>query len=152
LSPRVRRAPWPPLPGGTFLNADWRTRYEVMVPAAQQAGAHALRYFDTNLPVEWKHDRSPVTVADREAETLLRQTLLAKFPHDGFLGEESGTTPGASGFRWVVAPVDGPRNFVRNIPLWGTLVGLEHQGAAVAGVVVIPPLNQTFRALRGDGA
>ncbi len=134
------------------MNADWRNRYDAMVPAAEQAGAHALRYFDTNLPVEWKHDHSPVTVADREAEALLRKTLLEKFPHDGFLGEEFGDSPGTSSFRWIVDPVDGTRNFVRNIPLWGTLVGLEHRGEAVAGVVVIPPLHLTYRGLRGDGA
>jgi histidinol-phosphatase len=134
------------------LNADWRTRYDALVAAAQQAGAHALRYFDTNLPVEWKHDHSPVTVADREAEELLRKTLTATFPQDGFLGEEYGDAPGKSGYRWIIDPIDGTRNYVRNIPLWATLVGLEFRGEAIAGAVVIPPLNQTFRALRGDGA
>src|SRR5262249_36023549 len=95
---------------------------------------------------------SPVTIADREAEALLRKKLLEKFPKDGFLGEESGDAPGSSGFRWVIDPVDGTRSFVRGIPLWATLVGLEYKGEQIAGVADVPALGQTYRALRGDGA
>jgi histidinol-phosphatase len=120
--------------------------------AAQQAGRLALRYFDGDFKVEWKQDHSPVTVADREAEALLRGRLLEAFPGDGFLGEESGNTAGSSGFRWITDPIDGTRNFVRGIPIWGTLVGLEYKGEQIAGVVVMPAFGQTFRALRGDGA
>ncbi len=90
--------------------------------------------------------------ADREAEQLLRTTLLGRFPGDGFLGEESGDAPGTSGFRWIVDPVDGTRSFVRGVPLWGTLVGLEYRDEPLAGVAVAPALGNTYRALRGDGA
>jgi histidinol-phosphatase len=134
------------------MNPEWRARYEVAVEAAEKAGQLALRYFDAGLAVEWKQDRSPVTVADREAEALLRTALLGKFPGDGFLGEESGDTPGSSGFRWVIDPIDGTRSYVRGVPLWATLVGLEHRGEQVAGVAVVPALGHTYRALRGDGA
>lgn len=134
------------------MNPEWRTRYDAAVEAARQAGQLALRYFDADVTVEWKQDQSPVTVADREAETLLRRSLLGAFPQDGFLGEEFGDSPGNSGFRWIIDPIDGTRNFVRNIPLWGTLVGLEYKGEQIAGVVDVPALGQTYRALRGDGA
>jgi histidinol-phosphatase len=134
------------------MNPDWRNRYELAVESAQEAGQVALRYFDADLTVEWKQDRSPVTVADREAESLLRARLLGAFPQDGFLGEESGDSPGASGFRWIIDPVDGTRNFVRGIPIWATLVGLEHKGEPILGVAHVPALKQTYRALRGDGA
>jgi len=134
------------------VNHEWRGRYELAIDSAQRAGQLALGYFDQGLAVEWKRDRSPVTVADREAETLLRNTLLAAFPGDGFLGEEFGDTPGTSGFRWIIDPIDGTRNFVRGIPIWGTLVGLEYQGEQIAGVAEVPALRQTYRALRGDGA
>lgn len=134
------------------MNPAWRARYETAVAAAQQAGRLALRYFDVDVAVEWKDDRSPVTVADRDAEMQLRMALLEAFPDDGFLGEEHGEKAGSSGYRWIIDPVDGTRNFVRNIPLWGTLVGLEYRGEPIAGVVVVPALNQTYRALRGDGA
>lgn len=134
------------------MNVDWKARYEAAVDAAQQAGKLALGYFDNNVHVEWKQDESPVTVADRNAEQFLRQTLLAKFPGDGFLGEEYGDQPGTSGFRWIVDPVDGTRSFVRGIPIWATLVGLEYKGEQIAGVAVLPALGDTYRALRGDGA
>jgi histidinol-phosphatase len=134
------------------MNPDWRARYETALQATRQAGQLALRYFDNNVAVEWKADETPVTVADREAEALLRRTLLGAFPGDGFLGEESGDTPGTSGFRWIIDPIDGTRSFVRGIPIWATLVGLEYRGEQVAGVCELPALNQTYRALRGDGA
>jgi histidinol-phosphatase len=134
------------------VRADWRNRYEVALEAAREAGRVALRYFDTGLAVEWKKDCSPVTVADREAEALLRGTLLGRFPDDGFLGEETGDQPGGSGFRWIIDPIDGTRSFVRGIPIWGTLVGLEYRGEQIAGVVEAPALGLSYRALRGDGA
>jgi histidinol-phosphatase len=137
---------------GITVNSDWRSRYDLAVETARKAGRLALRYFDSGLAVEWKPDHSPVTVADREAEALLRTTLLGRFPHDGFLGEESGDTPGTSGYRWIIDPIDGTRSFVRGIPIWATLVGLEYQGEQILGVVDVPALGHTYRALKGDGA
>jgi histidinol-phosphatase len=134
------------------VNSEWKARYEVAIDAARQAGALALRYYEAGIDVEWKQDQSPVTVADREAEALLRRLLIGKFAGDGFLGEESGDTPGTTGFRWIIDPIDGTRSFVRGVPLWGTLVGLEHNGEQIAGVVEVPALGHSYRALRGDGA
>jgi histidinol-phosphatase len=130
----------------------WQSRYHLAIDAAQKAGKHALTYFDTGIDVEWKSNQTPVTRADREAEQLLRDMLLGMFPQDGFLGEEFGERPGNSGFRWIIDPIDGTRSFVRGIPLWATLIGLEYQGEQVAGVTYIPALKQLFRAMRGDGA
>jgi histidinol-phosphatase len=134
------------------LNPDWRNRYEVAIAAARQAGQHALRYFDNNVTVESKADASPVTIADRESEDLLRKLLSAAFPHDGFLGEEYGETPGTSGYRWILDPIDGTRSFIRGVPLWATLVGLEYKDEQIAGIAEAPALGQSWRALRGDGA
>ena len=134
------------------MNPDWRNRYELAIESARKAGELALRYFDVSTAVDWKHDATPVTAADREAEQFLRATLLAAFPRDGFLGEEQGEQAGDSGFRWIIDPVDATRNFIHNIPLWATLVGLEFRGETIAGVVEVPALRQTWRALRGDGA
>jgi histidinol-phosphatase len=135
-----------------FVNPEWRNRYELAVETAHKAGQLALRYFDGSFTVEWKPDCSPVTIADRAAEQLLRQTLLDAFPTDGFLGEEFGDTPGTSGFRWIIDPIDGTRSFVRGIPLWATLVGLEYKDEQIAGIVDAPALGHAYRALRGDGA
>lgn len=134
------------------MNPQWRARYELAIDAAHSAGSFALGHFDADVAVEWKADNSPVTLADKGAESLLRSTLLGKFPDDGFLGEESGSTPGSSGFRWIIDPIDGTRSFVRGVPIWATLVGLEYKGECVSGVAYLPAMGQTFRALRGDGA
>ncbi len=134
------------------MNPDWQNRYELAVEAAEKAAQLALGYYDTALNVEWKSNESPVTIADREAEQLIRTTLLGRFPKDGFLGEESGEQASESGFRWIIDPIDGTRSFVRGIPLWGTLVGLEYKGETIAGVTCAPTMRHTYRALRGDGA
>lgn len=134
------------------MKPDWRSRYDAALEVIQEAGRLALRYFDTGLTVEWKKDESPVTVADREAEALLRTALLQRFPSDGFLGEESGDQAGTSGYRWIIDPIDGTRSFVRGIPIWATLIGLEFRGEPIAGVAFVPALGQTYRAIRGDGA
>lgn len=134
------------------MNAEWKSRYEAALEATRKAGDFALGHFDAGVQVEWKPDQSPVTLADRGAENMLRTLLLGKFPNDGFLGEEFGDHPGSSGFRWIIDPIDGTRNFVRGIPIWATLVGLEYKDEQVAGIAYLPAMRQTYRALRGDGA
>jgi histidinol-phosphatase len=140
------------------MNRDWSSRYELMSRAAREAGRIALGYYpdlkaaDFSGQVIWKDDNSPVTVADREAEAHLRKTLLDTFPDDGFLGEESGDRPGTSGYRWIVDPIDGTRSFVRGVPHWATLVGLEFDRRPIAGVAYEPVIDRTWRALQGAGA
>lgn len=134
------------------MNPDWRTRYELAIEAARAAGDHARTYYDTSVTVEHKADASPVTIADREAEQIIRGLVAKHFPNDGFLGEEFGDQPGASGFRWVIDPIDGTRSFVRHIPIWATLIGLEYKGEQIGGLAYVPVMNQMYRALRGDGA
>ena len=73
-------------------------------------------------------------------------------PDDGFLGEEHGEQPGSSGYRWIIDPIDGTKSYVRNIPLWATLLGLEYRGEMIAGIAYLPALGTTYRAMRGDGA
>lgn len=134
------------------MNPDWRSRYDLAVQAAREAGDLARTVFDTPFEVEWKQDESPVTVADRRAEQHIRQSVAKYFPSDGFLGEEYGDQSGSSGYRWVIDPIDGTRSFVRGIPLWATLVGLEHDGDRIAGVCYSPAMGNMYRAARGDGA
>jgi len=134
------------------MNADWRSRYEVMVEAARAAGQVALGYFDRGVTVHWKEDQSPVTVADRNAEQALRQRLSAAFPNDGFLGEEFGASPGSTGYRWIIDPIDGTRDFVRGNRAWAVLIGLEEAGDVVAGAAYLPAMNEMFTAARGTGA
>jgi histidinol-phosphatase len=134
------------------MNPDWRTRYALMVEAARRGGDLARHYYESTFEVELKHDASPVTVADRGAEELIRTLVSQHFPDDGFLGEEFGHQPGGSGFRWVIDPIDGTKSFVRHVPIWATLIGLEYNGEQIGGVAYVPVLGMVYRALRGDGA
>lgn len=134
------------------MNAEWRTRYEHLVDATRNAGDLAKSYFDSGIGYEIKSDDSPVTVADRNAEKLIREQVTSAFPCDGFLGEEFGDQPGESGYRWVIDPIDGTKSFIRGVPLWGTLVGLEYRGELIAGACYVPAIGTMYHALRGNGA
>ena len=98
-----------------------------------------------------KADQTPVTQADREAEQAIVARLSAAFPDVGFLGEEFGAQ-GAQGRRWIVDPIDGTKNFIRGIPYWATLIGLEEDGEVTLGVVHAPATGETLWAQRGRGA
>jgi fructose-1,6-bisphosphatase/inositol monophosphatase family enzyme len=99
-----------------------------------------------------KSDRSPVTQADIAAEGILRQELLGAFPDDGFLGEETGSTAGSSGYEWVVDPIDGTKSFIRGVPLWATLVGCRRGDEGILGVIAVPALDEMVYAAVGGGA
>ncbi|MCI0704379.1 MAG: histidinol phosphate phosphatase [Planctomycetia bacterium] len=134
------------------MQADWRTRYDLAVTVARKAGDLARTYYESTFEVEHKPDNSPVTIADKSAEKLIREAVSFSFPTDGFLGEEFGEEPGSSGFRWVIDPIDGTKSFVRHVPIWATLIGLEYRGEQIGGVAYLPVFGMTYRALRGDGA
>ncbi len=99
-----------------------------------------------------KADGSFVTVADREAESLMRTRIRRAFSDDAMLGEEHGEEPGDSGYRWVIDPIDGTTSFVHGVPLYGNLVGIEHEGEVVAGVINMPELGEAVYASAGRGA
>ncbi len=133
--------------------SDLLSRLEFAVRVAREAGDHTLRYFRRpDLEVESKADLSPVTRADREAETLLTERIRTAYPMDGILGEELGDTPSQNGYRWILDPIDGTRSFARGIPLFGTLVALEHEGKDVIGVIHLPACAETIYAATGHGA
>ena len=109
------------------------------------------RFRAVDLAVETKSDLTPVTDADRAVERALRERLAAERPDDAVLGEEEGGAA-ADGRLWVLDPIDGTRNFARGIPVWATLVALEHDGDPVVGVVSAPALGRRWWATRGGGA
>jgi histidinol phosphatase-like enzyme (inositol monophosphatase family) len=128
-------------------------RLAVAIEATRLAAADTLRWFGAaSLVVDRKADDSPVTQADRAAEAILRRELLGAFPDDAFLGEETGGSPGTSGYEWVVDPIDGTKSFVRGVPLYATLVGCRQAGRGVLGVIAIPALDEVAYAARGGGA
>jgi histidinol-phosphatase len=131
--------------------SEWTRYLDVALEAAFEAGQRTLTYFQTPLEVESKADDSPVTVADREAETVLRQRLEAAFPEHGVVGEEFGRSrPGAS-YQWYLDPIDGTKSFIRGVPLYAVLVGLEVDGRVEVGVVHFPALGETVAAATGAG-
>jgi histidinol-phosphatase len=133
-------------------HADIAARLDFVLGLYPAAAKFVLGYYETgSLAVEWKADQTPVTLADRGAEELLRKHLSARFPQDAILGEESGETPGTSGFRWVLDPVDGTKSFVSGVPLFGMLIGLQFHSECVAGVCGFPALNEVVYARRGEG-
>ncbi len=88
---------------------------------ARKAGRKTLEYFQSdNFQVVRKSDASPVTIADQQAEQLIRSELAKHFPQDGILGEEFGTTEGESGYQWIVDPIDGTKSFIYGVPLYST--------------------------------
>ncbi|MEE8452361.1 MAG: inositol monophosphatase family protein, partial [Thermoguttaceae bacterium] len=128
-------------------------RLQLAVEAARTAGRMTLKYFrQADLAVDRKADDTPVTVADRQAEEELRRQITGRFPDDAILGEEFSDRSGTSGFRWILDPIDGTKSFIRGVPLYGTLVGLEYAGQPVLGVIVIPAIDEYIYAARGQGA
>lgn len=120
--------------------------------AVRTASEAALRIQATGFTSESKSDESPVTIADRECERIIMDTISAAFPDDGFLGEEGANKESRNGRRWVIDPIDGTRDFVRGNPLWSHMVGLEEDGACVVGVVLMPVLGKLYCAALGTGA
>ena len=136
-----------PTAGGLSLD-------ERVAPAAELAritGTVALRHYRTNLTVETKADGSPVTVADRAAETAARAWVQSRFPQDGVLGEELGEERPGAARRWIIDPIDGTKSFVRGAPLWGSLVALCEGERVLAGAAYFPALDELVAAAPGAG-
>ncbi len=137
-------------------------RLEWAVQIAREAGDATLRHFRrADLLVERKADDSPVTVADREAELLLRERIAERFPKDGVVGEEMGTSAGTSGFEWVLDPIDGTKSFIHGVPLYTTLVAVMREvggrrsevgvSEPCIGVIDAPATGETVYAASGHG-
>lgn len=126
----------------------------------KRAGEIALAYYNAGVDVVEKSDGSPVTVADKECERLIRAAINETFPADAILGEEEGESAGtghvasesAKPRRWILDPVDGTFGFARGIPVWATLLALEEDGEIVLGVVSAPAAGDMYWAEKGTGA
>jgi myo-inositol-1(or 4)-monophosphatase len=113
-------------------------------------GADIIRpYFRAPVEVDYKRDNSPVTRADREAETWMRERIGERFPEHGIIGEEHGTTREDAEHLWVLDPIDGTRSFIAGVPLFGTLVALLRGTTPVIGVIHLPALGETLLGVEG---
>lgn len=129
------------------MNGEIAARLAFAHRLADASGAVIRPYFRKPVEIEDKRGRGrfdPVTEADRAAEAVIRKLIGEAYPDDGILGEELGDTKGASGYRWVIDPIDGTRAFIAGQPLWGTLIALEHHSAPVIGILDQPVMAERF--------
>jgi histidinol-phosphatase len=121
---------------------------------ADRADAITLgRFRAHDLHVATKPDLTPVSEADHAVERALRARLGDATDH-AVVGEEFDDDAGAIGseYRWIIDPIDGTKNYVRGVPIWATLIGLEHAGSLVVGVVSAPAIGMRWWAAKGHGA
>lgn len=137
----------------TYNNAhpDPQLLLEFALDAVWQAGRLTLGHFQTGVPTERKADNSPVTLADRQAEQLLRELITRYWPEHGIVGEEFGRSPSDSPYTWIIDPIDGTKSFVSGVPLYSNLLALTDGEEALLGVANFPALDDMIYARRGAG-
>jgi histidinol-phosphatase len=130
----------------------YRSYLNFAVETAYLAGRLTLEYFQTGVQPDLKADDTPVTVADRKAEELIRSRIEQRYPHHGIVGEEYGANEneGAS-HRWFIDPIDGTKSFLRGVPLYAVLMGIEIEGSVEVGVAYFPALDEMIAAASGEG-
>jgi histidinol-phosphatase len=117
---------------------------------ADRAAEISMSYFLGEFEVRQKLDLTPVTQADLEVETAIREMIADRFPADAVTGEEHGE--GAGDRVWIVDPIDGTRNFADGVPIWATLLALQVEGRSVLGMASARALAERYVAVRGGGA
>src|ERR1700741_2046477 len=122
---------------------------QLALALADAADAITMRHYQSaSLAVRTKIDMTPVSEADEAVERMVRERIAAERPEDGVVGEEFGTS-GSTARRWIIDPIDGTKNYVRGIPVFGTLIGLEENARIVAGVVSAPAMGRRWWASAG---
>jgi histidinol phosphatase-like enzyme (inositol monophosphatase family) len=116
--------------------------YKNFCKVLTQASADVIkRYFRTNVSVESKADNSPVTIADKKSEEVMRELILKHYPEHGISGEEFGVTNQGAEYTWVLDPIDGTKSFICGAYSFGTLIALMKNGNPIIGVYNHPILN-----------
>lgn len=115
------------------------------------ASEETLRWFRTELKVELKEDQSPVTIADKNTEEILRKHISKYFPEHGIIGEEFGLEKDKKEWVWTIDPIDGTLSFIRGLPFYSILISLLHHGEPVVGIVSFPALGETYWSIKGFG-
>lgn len=129
-----------------------QTYFDFATDLAYRAGRLALGYYQTGLRPDFKADDTPVTVADRAAEELIRDEIERVYPDHAIIGEEFGETSREENpFRWIIDPIDGTMAFMRGVPLYGVLIGLEIEEVIRVGAAYFPALDEMICAADGLG-
>lgn len=137
------------------LELDLASRANLAIELARMVGREASAFRQdadrAALAVSDKGLQDFVTIVDRQAEETIRASVLDRFPHDGFMGEETGTAAGSAGL-WVVDPIDGTTNFIRGFRHWGVSIAFIAEGKVQVGVIYDAALDKVYSAIRGNGA
>lgn len=124
----------------------------IALQAAESARELILSYYNGDFDIEIKADQTPVTVADRGAERVIRDTLSSAYPEHGIFGEEYGAENKDTEYLWLVDPIDGTKSFVKRYGMFSTQIALMHRGELILGVSCAPAMNELVWATRGGGA
>jgi histidinol-phosphatase len=134
------------------MSAEILSEYlEFATETAYLAGRLTLGYYQVGLQPETKSDHSPVTIADRKSEELIRSRIEKRYPTHAIIGEEFGILREQASLRWFIDPIDGTKSFVRGVPLFAVLIGLEIEGQVKVGVAYFPALDEMLTAASGLG-
>jgi len=133
-----------------------KTNLKEMLATALQAANSAreliMSYYNGDFDIEIKADQTPVTVADRGAERMIREIISGAYPEHGIFGEEYGAENKETEYLWLIDPIDGTKSFVKRYGMFSTQIALMHQGELVLGVSCAPAMNELVWATRGGGA
>ena len=135
-----------------MTNAKLKEMLAVALQAATSARELILSYYNGHFDIEIKADQTPVTVADRAAERLIRETISSTYPEHGIFGEEYGSENKDTEYLWLIDPIDGTKSFVKRYGMFSTQIALMHEGELVLGVSCAPAMDELVWATRGGGA
>lgn len=139
-------------------NTLWRTPMDLLeakdaaLSYLKTSNREVMKWFRSDITVEFKSDQSPVTIADRKAEEILRKKISTAYPRHSIIGEEFGKNTVKSEWVWTIDPIDGTRSFIRGLPLFASLIALLYKGEPVMGIISLPALGETAWAVKGQGA
>ena len=125
---------------------------KIALKTAELAEENILKYYQNDVGVEWKADKTPVTIADKGTEELARKFWAKETPGFGVIGEEFGIESPDAEYQWVIDPIDGTKSFIHGVPLFGTLIGLYHKNVPIASVIRLPAMKSAVWAVNGGGA
>jgi len=137
---------------GDMPHTDYSQYMDFITETVVLAGKITLGYFQSDLQPEYKNDRSPVTIADRKAEEFIRSRIEKTYPRHAIIGEEyGGEVTSSASHRWLIDPIDGTKSFMRGIPFYAVLLGLEIEGGVEVGAAYFPALDELIAAASGFG-
>ena len=131
---------------------EYQELLKIALKTAELAEENILKFYQNDVGVEWKADKTPVTIADKGTEELARKFWAKETPGFGVIGEEFGIESPDAEYQWVIDPIDGTKSFIHGVPLFGTLIALWHKNVPIASVIRLPALKSAVWAVNGGGA